>query len=143
MPLLASLSRQSTNAAREVRHSAISHLQRILLGPRLFVEQGSGDEIAHETLVQEIFGRILFPLMDELLKPAVFTRDMTGMGETRMRATALLCKAFMHFEVRERVTPVDIRILWVQILDLLDRYMNVDRRGQLVSGLFCLILFYY
>lgn len=29
----------------------------------------------------------------------------------------------------------DIRVLWVQILDLLDRLMNVDRRDQLVRCL--------
>jgi hypothetical protein len=57
------------------------------------------------------------------------------MPETRLRASALLCKAFMHFEVRESQANADIRILWIQILDLLDRLMNIDKGDQLVSFL--------
>lgn len=39
----------------------------------------------------------------------------------------------MHFEVRENRSQVDIRLLWVQVLDLLDRLMNIDKKEQLVS----------
>lgn len=78
-----------------------------------------------------MFNRIIFPLLDELLKPQVFLRDPMGMPETRLRASALLCKAFMHLEAREGL-QADIRVLWIQVLDLLDRLMNVDRRDQLV-----------
>lgn len=133
LPLLMSLSRQSTNAAREVRHSSISQLQRILLGPYVMFEE------ADSAQVEEIFNRVIFPLLDELLKPQVFQRDPQGMPETRLRASALLCKAFMHFEVRESQANADIRILWIQILDLLDRLMNVDKGDQLVRLLFSLI----
>ena len=61
LPLLMSLSRQSANAAREVRHNAISQLQRILLGPRV-----TTDEL-HLAQVEEIFNRVIFPLLDDLL----------------------------------------------------------------------------
>ena len=57
------------------------------------------------------------------LKPAVQPR----------RASALLCKAFMHLDVREGKAKSDFRILWIQILDLLDRLMNIDKNDQLVS----------
>lgn len=121
-----SLSRQSTNAAREVRHSAISQLQRILLGSMaLFEEPGNAQ-------VEDIFNRVIFPLLDDLLKPQVFMRDPQGVPETRLRASALLCKTFMHFEVRESQAQADIRLLWIQILDLLDRLMNIDKKDQLV-----------
>ena len=124
---MSSLGRQSTSASREVRHTAISQLQRLLLGPHIVFDDQDHDQI------DEIFNRMIFPLMDELLKPQVFLRDARGMPETRLRASALLCKAFMHFEVRENRLQVDIRLLWVQILDLLDRLMNIDKKEQLVS----------
>ena len=125
LPLLMSLGRQSSNASREVRHAAISQLQRILLGSYITFNDGHAQ-------VEEIFNRVIFPLLDELLKPQVFQRDPQGMSETRLRASALLCKAFMHFEVRESSANADIRILWIQILDLLDRLMNINKGDQLV-----------
>jgi len=126
LPLLMSLSRQSTNASREVRHAAISQLQRILLGPHIIFNDDHSQ-------IEEVFNRVIFPLLDELLKPQVFQRDPQGMPETRLRASALLCKAFMHFEVRESSAGRDIRIIWIQILDLLDRLMNINKGDQLVS----------
>ena len=101
------------------------HLQRILLGPHLPLDDGNHNQI------EETFNRVIFPLLDDLLKQQVFMRDPMGMPETRLRASALLCKAFMLFEAREG-QAADIRVLWIQVLDLLDRLMNVDRRDQLV-----------
>lgn len=123
-----SLGRQSTNAAREVRYSALSQLQRLLLGPYTVFE--NVDPIQ----VEEIFNRVLFPLLDDLVKPQVNERDPQGMPESRLRAATFLCKAFMHFEVRESQTDADIRIVWIQVLDLLDRLMNVDKSEPLVSA---------
>lgn len=128
MPLLSSLSRQSANAAREVRYSALSQLQRLLLGPHLVFEKADAAQ------VEEIFNRVLFPLLDDLVKPQVNQRDPQGMPESRLRASAFLCKAFMHFEVRESQANTDIRIVWIQVLDLLDRLMNVDKGDHLVSS---------
>ena len=54
------------------------------------------------------------------------------MPETRLRASALLCKVFMQYEVSDAAKDTDIRVLWIQVLDLLDRLMNVDKRDQLV-----------
>ncbi|KAJ6488639.1 hypothetical protein C8R47DRAFT_978394 [Mycena vitilis] len=128
LPLISSLGRQSTNAAREVRHTAISQLQRMLLGPHVLFDEADSEQL------EEIFNRVVFPLLDDLLKPQVFNRDPRGMPETRLRASALLCKAFMHFEVRESQAKADIRILWIQILDLLDRLMNIDKGDQLYEA---------
>ncbi|KAJ8699472.1 GDP/GTP exchange factor for ARF [Pleurotus ostreatus] len=125
LPLLSSLSRQSANAAREVRYSALSQLQRLLLGPHLVLEKADAAQ------VEEIFNRVLFPLLDDLVKPQVNQRDPQGMPESRLRASAFLCKAFMHFEVRESQANTDIRIVWIQVLDLLDRLMNVDKGDHL------------
>ena len=102
-------------------------LQRVILGPHLLLNQEDQNQ------VEELFNRVVFPLLDELLKPQVFLRDPMGMSETRLRASALLCKAFMHLEARDG-QKADIRVLWIQVLDLLDRFMNIDRRDQLVSS---------
>ncbi|KAG7086681.1 hypothetical protein E1B28_002619 [Marasmius oreades] len=128
LPLLSSLSRQSTNAVREVRQSAISQLQRTLLAPHPVLDE------ADSTQVEEMFNRVIFPLLDELLRPQVFQRDPQGMIETRLRASALLCKTFMHFEVRESQAQADIRILWIEVLDLLDRFMNISKGDQLYEA---------
>ncbi|KIL69583.1 hypothetical protein M378DRAFT_190012 [Amanita muscaria Koide BX008] len=128
LPLLASLGRQSANAAREVRHGAITYLQRIILGSRVVAAEDD------DTLVADTFNRVIFPLIDELLKPQVLKRDSQGMPETRLRASALLCKAFMHLELRENWNNHDFRLLWIQILDLLDRLMNVDKHDPLYEA---------
>ena len=120
------MGRQSANAAREVRHAAITHLQRILLGPSVVANE--------QSQVEDVFNRVIFPLIDELLKPQVLQRDPHGMPETRLRASALLCKTFMHLELRESQAKQDFRLLWIQILDLLDRLMNVDKNDQLVCS---------
>ncbi|KAL4268665.1 SEC7 domain-containing protein [Pleurotus pulmonarius] len=127
-PLMNSLSRQSTNAAREIRYSALSQLQRLLLGPYTIFEK------IDPTQVEEIFNRVLFPLLDDLVKPQVNERDPLGMPESRLRAATFLCKAFMHFEVRESQAGADIRIVWIQVLDLLDRLMNVDKSEPLYEA---------
>ena len=127
LPLLSSLSRQSSNTSREIRHAAIVHLQRIILGPHLLLNTDDQGQ------VDELFNRVIFPLLDELLKPQVFLRYPLGFPQTRLRASALLCKAFMHLEARDGM-KADIRVLWIQILDLLDRLMNIDRRDQLVRA---------
>ncbi|KAG6874307.1 hypothetical protein C0995_001532 [Termitomyces sp. Mi166 len=109
--------------------NAISQLQRALLGPHVLFED------ADHTHVEEIFNRVVFPLLDDLLKPEIFQRDPQGMPETRLRASALLCKTFMHLDIREGQAKADFRILWIQILDLLDRLMNIDRSDQLYEAI--------
>lgn len=131
LPLLGALGRHSLNASREIRHNAISHLQRVLLGSQLLHE-------AEQSKVEEVFNRVIFPLVDELLKPQATSRDPQGMSETRLRGSALLCKVFMHLELRESRVGTDFRLLWIQVLDLLDRLMNVKRGDQLV----CLFLLF-
>ena len=123
---MASLERHSINPSREIRLVAITHLQRVLLGQYILLED------ADQAQVEEAFNRIVFPLVDGLLKPEVFDRDPAGMPETRLRAASLLCKAFMQLEVQEGESQTDIRVVWIQVLDLLDRLMNINRQDQLV-----------
>ncbi|KIJ60626.1 hypothetical protein HYDPIDRAFT_43160 [Hydnomerulius pinastri MD-312] len=128
LPLVSSFGKQSTNPSRLVRNTAIGQLQRLLLGPQLVYDE------ADHSQVEEIFNSVIFPLMDELLKPQVYLLDSQGMSETRLRASALLCKAFMHFEVRESHRKADMRILWIEVLDLLDRLISAEKSEQLYEA---------
>ncbi|EKM82858.1 hypothetical protein AGABI1DRAFT_118287 [Agaricus bisporus var. burnettii JB137-S8] len=127
LPLLMALSRQSTSAAREVRHAAIGHLQRILLGPGLLLDENDQSQVG------DVFNRVVFPLLDELLNPQTYQRDPFGIPETRLRSCALLCKVFMQLQVKEQV-GASFSVLWIQIVDLLDRLMNADRTDQLYEA---------
>ncbi|KAI0736608.1 hypothetical protein C8Q72DRAFT_893220 [Fomitopsis betulina] len=128
IPTVASLGRHSINVSREIRHAALVHLQRVVLGPSLPL-----NAVDHAQ-VEELFRRVIFPLLEELLKPQVLMRDPMSLPETRLRASALLCKAFMHLEAREGQIA-DLKELWLQVLDLLDRLMHVDRRDQLYEAI--------
>jgi brefeldin A-resistance guanine nucleotide exchange factor 1 len=123
LPVLSSLSRQCTNSSREVRNAAMSYLPRVL-------RTQPAETIP--AIVSDIFNRVVFPLLDELLRPQVFQRDPAGMPATRAAAAALLANTFLQLETRPGTRSVDVRVLWIQILDLFDRLMNIDRRDQLV-----------
>ncbi len=131
LPLLAAYAQLCLNPARELRQAAISSLQRTLLAP----------EILHSPDVDltVIFERVFFPMLEELLKPQVFRRDAEGMGETRLRASALLCKIFLQYLVQlsESVGMARMRELWIKILGYQDRFMHSGRRDQMVSLALC------
>ncbi|EEP80403.1 conserved hypothetical protein [Uncinocarpus reesii 1704] len=114
-PIFNALTTQCLNPCRDIRHQAISALQRSLLSPEL----ASTD---HKEWVA-IFGEVLFPLILRLLKPEVYQSDPTGMSETRVQAATLVCKIFLHYLVllSEWEGMLD---LWLNILDILDRMMN-------------------
>lgn len=122
--LISSTASHVTNASREIRHAALINLQRLLLGPQPDLD---------EAQVEGIFNRVLFALASDLLNPRIFHLDPRGMPETRLRVSALLCKAFMHFEVNDAAKQKDIVLLWIQLLDVLDKLMHADKRDQLVS----------
>jgi hypothetical protein len=123
LPVLVSLSRQSTSASSEVRHSALSSLSRAILGPLVVVSR---------TDIAEVFQRVLYPLL-EVLIAAPGNVETT---ESRLRASVLLCKAFMRFEVSDNVTGEDVTECWMQVLDYLGRLMRIDQSEQLVRFAF-------
>ncbi|KAF8414432.1 hypothetical protein L210DRAFT_985711 [Boletus edulis BED1] len=96
LPLCASLARQSTNPFRLLRNTAL------LLGPQLIYDE------ADPSHVEEVFNSVMFPILDELLRPQVYLLDPQGVSETRLRAPALLGKAFMHFAVAQSHRNADI-----------------------------------
>ena len=119
LPVLISLSRHATSASPEVRYSALSSLSRALLGPLVAVPPAD---------VAEVFQRVLYPLL-EVLIAAPSDAEMT---ESRLRASTLLCKAFMRFDMNDNVTGQDVTERWLQVLDYLERLMRTDQSDQLV-----------
>ncbi|KNF04843.1 hypothetical protein PSTG_01897 [Puccinia striiformis f. sp. tritici PST-78] len=127
MPVLLAYGQQSINGNREVRQQALGNLQRSLMAPEI-LSNGNVD-------LTIIFERVLFPVLEELLKPQVFRRDPDGMGETRLRASGLLCKIFLHYLVQlsQQGMPT-MTELWLQILGFLDRFMHSGRRDQMYEA---------
>jgi golgi-specific brefeldin A-resistance guanine nucleotide exchange factor 1 len=131
LPILVSLSHQSVNPGRDVRHAAITFFQRILMGPQILHGGGPPQIVI-------IFHQAVFPLVQDLLDPDVFARDALpgGMPETRLRASALLCRGFLYYLDNLSAEPETLTTLWLEVLDLLEELMKVDKRAQLVSLLF-------
>jgi brefeldin A-resistance guanine nucleotide exchange factor 1 len=122
-PIFRALTTQCTNPCREVRHQAFGALQRSLLSDELL----AGERQEWTT----IFGEVLFPLIQRLLKPEVYSSDPVGMSETRVQAATLLCKIFLHFLVK--LSEWDGMLdLWLKILDVMDRLMNSGQGDSLV-----------
>lgn len=94
-----------------------------------------------------MFDRVLFPVLEELLKPQVYERDPGGFGETRLRAATLLCKVFLQYVVRlvepggqqaagagdgasgEATVGVKGQVegVFVRVLEKLERFMRGER----------------
>jgi golgi-specific brefeldin A-resistance guanine nucleotide exchange factor 1 len=79
-----------------------------------------------------IFGQVLLPLINRLLKPEVFSADRDGMGEMRVQAASVLCKVFLQYMVllSEWDGMLD---LWLKIVEIMDRLMNSGQGDSLVS----------
>ncbi|KAF2473777.1 Sec7-domain-containing protein [Lindgomyces ingoldianus] len=114
-PILRALTHQCLNPCREIRQQAFGALQRTLLSNEL----ASPD---HKEWTA-IFSEVLFPLINQLLKPEVYQSDPLGMSETRVRAATLLCKVFLHYLVllSEWDGMLD---LWLKSITIMDRLMN-------------------
>jgi brefeldin A-resistance guanine nucleotide exchange factor 1 len=129
IPVLLAYAHQSTNSVRHLRQTSLAHLQRTLITQELL----SNPQV--DLLL--IFNKIIFPTLDELLKPQVFRRDpvAAGMGETRLRACALLCKIFLHCAATPaRVEQGQLVGIWARVLDALDRMMHSGRRDAMVRA---------
>ncbi|KAH9817046.1 hypothetical protein DFH28DRAFT_167972 [Melampsora americana] len=127
MPVLLAYGQQSINGNRELRQLALGNLQRSLVAPEI-LSSGKIDFTI-------IFERVLFPVLEELLKPQVFRRDPEGMGETRLRASGLLCKIFLHYLIQLSEQGMGrMTELWLQILGFLDRFMHSGRRDQMYEA---------
>lgn len=125
-PVFRCLATQCVNTCREIRNQAFSSLQRCLLSPEL----ASPD---HKEWTN-IFSEVLFPLINQLLKPEVYQTDPAGMGTTRAQAAQLLCRIFLHYLVLlgEWDGVLD---LWIKILAIMDRLMNSGQSDTLIEAI--------
>lgn len=86
-----------------------------------------------------IFTEVLFPLINQLLKPDVYQFDPAGMADTRVQATALLCKIFLHYLVL--LSEWDgMSTLWIQILTIMGRLLNSGQGDNLVRAFLLVLL---
>ncbi|KAJ9368343.1 hypothetical protein DTO282E5_6936 [Paecilomyces variotii] len=125
-PIFQSLTTQCINPCRDVRHHAVSALQRCLLS----LDLASTD---HKEWTA-VFDEVLFPLILRLLKPEVYHSDPIGMSETRVQAATLVCKIYLRYldQLPERDGLLD---MWVKILDILDRMMNSGQGDSLEEAI--------
>ncbi|KAJ1549997.1 GDP/GTP exchange factor for ARF [Nowakowskiella sp. JEL0078] len=117
LPILSGLSQQTYHPIRVIRQHALTYLQRAILSPLL-------EATSYEDSWYDCFETVLFPLLEELLKPEVARLDSpAAIDETRMRAAALLCKIFLQFVAR-LMGSMEFSRLWGRILAYLGRYMR-------------------
>ncbi|KAK1146081.1 GDP/GTP exchange factor for ARF [Aspergillus melleus] len=125
-PIFLSLTAQCINPCRDIRHNAISTLQRSLLS----VEMNSTDSKEWTA----IFDQVLFPLVFRLLKPEVYHSDPVGMSETRVQAAILVCKIFLRY-LDQLPNHDGMLELWLKILDILDRMVNSGQGDSLEEAI--------
>ncbi|KAG8899424.1 GDP/GTP exchange factor for ARF [Tulasnella sp. 408] len=112
------------SACKEVRHASLGHLQRIFLSTQFSAGVQAGFDFGI------LLDRVLFPILEEVLKPQVYVKDPQGMGEARLRVSALACKSFLHFSVRSTEGAGDTLELWLSLLKMMDRVMHSGKRDQ-------------
>ncbi|SJX61252.1 related to golgi-specific brefeldin a-resistance guanine nucleotide exchange factor 1 [Sporisorium reilianum f. sp. reilianum] len=135
LALLTGIARQWINAYAPVRSAAVTLLQRALFSAELL--SGDGAAPSRTSLIRVVFSATLFPLIEDLLKPQVYQIDPPsaankngGMLEIRIRASALICKTFLH--LMPHLAPPseaggdahEFEKLWLDVLDLMDRMIN-------------------
>lgn len=124
-PIFQSLTMQCINPCRDIRHHAVSVLQRTLLSLEFAAED--------QKEWTAIFDEVLFPLILRLLKPEIYHSDPVGMSETRVQAATLVCKIFLRC-LDQLANWGGMLDLWLRILDILDRMMNSGQGDSLVRN---------
>ncbi|BFZ59800.1 GDP/GTP exchange factor for ARF [Saitoella coloradoensis] len=113
-PLLEALGLECTNPCRQIRASAFSHLQRLLLEPI---------PAAEGPWIEDVFDKVLIELIKSLLRPEVAASDKRGMAESRVLAGSMLGKVFLR-HLSTLVTKEDFVDLWMRIVDALESLMK-------------------
>ncbi|KAL9088934.1 MAG: hypothetical protein Q9165_005991 [Trypethelium subeluteriae] len=132
-PIFRALTTQSLNPCRAIRHQALTSLQRALLSPSLAYQpqsptstttpSPSATDSESDHIWRTLFSTVLFPLINQLLRPEVYQSDPVGMSETRVQAATLLCKIFLHY-LSQLAQWEGMLELWTTILQILDRLMH-------------------
>jgi hypothetical protein len=129
LPILSGLGQQCYHPAREVRQQAFTLLQKALLLPELLNESALGNRL---DILVGCFENVLFPLMEELLKPEVFKFDPSGMDETQIRSVGVLSKVFLHY-LPQLMTAKELMNVWIRILEHMTYLIHVRESVLLVN----------
>jgi hypothetical protein len=106
-----------------LRHQALSHLQRALLAPALlFLSSDSW---------QMLFERVLFPLLEELLRSPSSAPDV--LEEERLRAASILCKTFLQY-LSKFIAARDFAALWLRVLHFIEAFMKAGQSELLLES---------
>jgi len=125
LPILSGLGQQCYHSCKEVRQSALVYLQRALLSNDL-------ESNSNANFWSDCFDNVLFPLLEELLKKEVYNLDPSGMDETMARASALMCKIFLHYF--SKINAKELERIWSDILQYLCRYLVAAKSEYLKEG---------
>ncbi|KAF9987686.1 GDP/GTP exchange factor for ARF [Modicella reniformis] len=124
-PILVGLTQQCSNPCRDVRNHAMIYLQRALLLPEIVT-----DKIPEWVVV---FDKVLFKLLEDLLRPEVVQQDLAGFEETRSKACAIVCKTFLHYYFT-LLEWEGLQALWMNVLDYMDAFMQTAQSEQLYEA---------
>ncbi|KAF9437726.1 GDP/GTP exchange factor for ARF [Entomortierella beljakovae] len=124
-PILVGLTQQCSNPCRDVRNHAMIYLQRALLLPEIVT-----DKISEWVVV---FDRVLFKLLEDLLRQDIVQQDPGGFEETRSKACAIVCKTFLHYYFR-LLEWEGLQGLWMNVLDYMDAFMQTAQSEQLYEA---------
>ncbi|KAK2190133.1 hypothetical protein NP493_86g03005 [Ridgeia piscesae] len=125
VPLYTGIARLCCDTRRQVRSQALTYLQRALLVHDL--------QTLSAVEWESCFNKVLFPLLSKLLDN-INPQDPTGIEETRMRASTLLCKVFLQ-HLSPLLSLSTFTALWLTILEFMDKYMHVDRSDLLCEAI--------
>eukprot|EP00833_Pecoramyces_ruminatium_P016301 jgi/Orpsp1_1/1190333/evm.model.d7180000078324.1 len=125
LPILSGLGQQCYHSCKDVRQSALVYLQRALLSNDL-------ESNSNANFWSDCFDNVLFPLLEELLKKEVYNLDPNGMDETMARASALMCKIFLHYF--SKINSKELERIWSDILQYLCRYLVAAKSEFLKEG---------
>eukprot|EP01124_Arcella_intermedia_P011795 TRINITY_DN1817_c0_g2_i1.p1 TRINITY_DN1817_c0_g2~~TRINITY_DN1817_c0_g2_i1.p1 ORF type:complete len:1224 (-),score=341.78 TRINITY_DN1817_c0_g2_i1:78-3695(-) len=122
---LCQLCRDNRNV--DIQNHSISALQRALLAPELFVLSAESWSI--------LFEKILFPLLQELLKaPQEPTVKKEEFDEIRLRAANILCKTFLQYRSK-LISYNNFNHLWSKVLKYIKLYMEADKKRNLAEAI--------
>ncbi|KAF9199600.1 GDP/GTP exchange factor for ARF [Haplosporangium sp. Z 27] len=124
-PILVGLTQQCSNPCRDVRNHAMIYLQRALLLPEIVT-----DKIVEWVVV---FDKVLFKLLEDLLRADIVQQDPAGFEETRSKACAIVCKTFLHYYFR-LLQWEGLQALWMNVLDYMDAFMQRAQSEQLYEA---------
>ena len=126
IPYCQNLSRLCLTQERKIRQKSLESISINLLS--------KVPEVNDKT---ESIKVILFPLLENLLKPNIFTKDPTtsGMITTRSNAITLVCKIWLLQSLKQ-IPSTELEYLWFELLDFIDRLLsstNTNTNNNLVS----------